>query len=502
MEPVRPQHVEEDAPLLSGREWAIIALSVLMVLNGWYILGIITINILILTILEKKGILDRWNATRVLGFILMIRTKRGQVTLEKISRPRRLWRWFGEFSLWLCAFILLIMTALITLSTVAFISQPTSQPLDSSDVLLIPGVSNGIPLVWPLLALIPALIIHEYGHGIQMRAHGMRVRSFGLLIASMIPIGAFAEPEAREISQAPIRERMRTYAAGPAVNIVLATLLTVALASTMMSIEPHDQGAYSPAIVLEGPAETAGLRPYDIIVNVENTTIESASDLEYALSLANANDVWSMTVLPYDNESKSWGQPIGIEITLADKYAHYLAMNITPDTLDALGIHPGDPFMGVSGDGLGPAIQSTTGGRDRLIGPFATDLSTTERVFYGLTYPLQLLSIPLTFDGDIMAPAEAAMLNVGSIEQEIINGIFWLFWINFLLGFANLIPVVPFDGGHLMRDAIRGSIQTISERISTLHPQRMEIFATKTANAASLLFVGIFILPILFRLVV
>ncbi len=83
MEPVRPQYVEEDAPLLSGREWVIIALSVLMVLNGWYILGIITVNILILAILEKKGVLDRWNATRVLGFILMIRTKRGQVTLEK-----------------------------------------------------------------------------------------------------------------------------------------------------------------------------------------------------------------------------------------------------------------------------------------------------------------------------------------------------------------------------------------------------------------------------------
>ena len=122
-----------------------------------------------------------------------------------------------------------------------------------------------------------ALVIHEYGHGIQMRAHGMRVRSFGLLIASLIPIGAFAEPEAREISQAPIRERMRTYAAGPAVNLVFAALLTIALASTMMNIEPHNEGAYSPAIILDGPADTAGLRPYDIIVNVENTSIEDAS---------------------------------------------------------------------------------------------------------------------------------------------------------------------------------------------------------------------------------
>ena len=52
MEPVRPQYVEEDAPLLSGREWVIIALSVLMVLNGWYILGIITVNILILSLIH------------------------------------------------------------------------------------------------------------------------------------------------------------------------------------------------------------------------------------------------------------------------------------------------------------------------------------------------------------------------------------------------------------------------------------------------------------------
>ena len=502
MEPSRPPHVDDETPLLSGREWVIIALSVLMVLNGWYILGIITVNILILAILEKKGILDRWNATRVLGFILMIRTKRGQITLEKISRPRRLWRWFGEFSLWLCAFILLILTSGIILSVLAFISQPTSQPLDSSDILLIPGVSNGIPLVWPLLALIPALVIHEYGHGIQMRAHGMRVRSFGLLIASMIPIGAFAEPEMKEISQAPIRERMRTYAAGPAVNIVFATLLTVALASTMMSIEPQNQGAYSPAIVVEGPAETAGLRPYDIIVNVENTSIESASDLQNALSLANANDVWLMTVLPYDNESKTWGEPIEIEIILADKYAHYLAMNSTPELLEAFDIHPGDPFMGVAGDGFGQAIQSTPGGRARLIGPCATALSTTERVIYGLPYPVQIFSIPITFDGEIMASAEADMLDIGPIHQEIINGIFWLVWINFILGFANLVPLVPFDGGHLMRDAIRGSIQGVSNRISVLHPQRVEIFATKTANLASLFFVGLFVVPILFRLVI
>ena len=123
-------------------------------------------------------------------------------------------------------------------------------------------------------------------------------------------------------------------------------------------------------------------------------------------------------------------------------------------------------------------------------------------MLYGLTYPVQIFSIPITFDGEIMASAEADMLDIGPIHQEIINGIFWLVWINFILGFANLVPLVPFDGGHLMRDAIRGSIQGVSNRISVLHPQRVEIFATKTANLASLFFVGLFVVPILFRLVI
>ena len=487
---------------LSTRDWLILIATGMCLFYGSYFIAVILLNLFALNILEKKGFLDQWNATKVLGFILMIRTNRGQKILEKISQPRKFWRIFGEFSLWLCAFIVLILAATFILGFLAFIRQPTPQPIDADvvDLLLIPGVSNGIPLVWPLVALVIALVIHEYGHGIQMRAHGMRVRSFGLLIASMIPIGAFAEPEAKEISQAPIRERMRTYAAGPAVNIVLATFLTFALASTMMSVEPHNQGAYSPAIVLEGPAEAAGLRPYDIIVNVENTSIESAVDLQNSLSLANASDIWLMTVQPYNNQSKSWGDSVEMEIVLADKHAHYLALNYTPEMLDALDIHPGDPFMGVSSDGIGDAIRSTTGGRDRLIGPFATNLSTTERVFYGLAHPIQLFTTPLTFDGEIMAPAEAAMLDLNSIHQEIINGIFWLFWINFILGFANLIPIIPFDGGHIMRDSIKAIITGITEKLGITHPQKASIFATKTANIVSLLFIGIFLIPILFRL--
>ena len=40
----------------------------------------------VLIYLENKGKLDEWNATRMLGFILMVRTNKGRVVLDKISK--------------------------------------------------------------------------------------------------------------------------------------------------------------------------------------------------------------------------------------------------------------------------------------------------------------------------------------------------------------------------------------------------------------------------------
>ena len=56
--------------------------------------------------------LDRWDATRVMGIVLMVRTKRGQRVLEAVSRPRLFWRMFGELGLWTCRAISLLVVLL------------------------------------------------------------------------------------------------------------------------------------------------------------------------------------------------------------------------------------------------------------------------------------------------------------------------------------------------------------------------------------------------------
>ena len=152
---------------------------------------------------ESAGLLDKMNATRALGIILMIRTRRGMRLLESVSQPRRFWRGFGEVSIWLCFFVMFMVVLLLLLSAVAVALSPPEETIPASDLLLIPGVTSFVPFWWPALALIIAIVIHEYSHGIQARAHGMRLRSFGLLQLGPLPIGAFAEPEEKEMERAP-----------------------------------------------------------------------------------------------------------------------------------------------------------------------------------------------------------------------------------------------------------------------------------------------------------
>ncbi|NCG42530.1 MAG: hypothetical protein GWO84_03210, partial [Euryarchaeota archaeon] len=163
-----------------------------MVIDADWTLVWVTIIIwaIILRSWEKSGILDRWNSSRVFKVILMIRGKQGLNILEKISKPRRFWRAYGEVSLWLCSLALFAVTLVVILSFIgALLSPPAMDPPSVSEMVAIPGLNPIIPLGWGVIAFVVSLVIHEFGHGLIARAHGMRVRSFGLLMLGPLPLG-------------------------------------------------------------------------------------------------------------------------------------------------------------------------------------------------------------------------------------------------------------------------------------------------------------------------
>ncbi|MDO8427956.1 MAG: site-2 protease family protein [Candidatus Diapherotrites archaeon] len=99
---------------------------------------------------------------------------------------------------------------------------------------LIPGVQiPNVPIVVPFIAWIPLfliLIIHEGFHGIQARREKIKVKSTGLLLAGLFPIGAFVEPDENQLKHKSKLAQLRVFANGATSNMFsIFAMLALAL---------------------------------------------------------------------------------------------------------------------------------------------------------------------------------------------------------------------------------------------------------------------------------
>ena len=458
----------------------------LIVVIAWYFL---------LKYWEKSGKLDEWNASRIFfGMVLMLRTSKGKKTLEYISKPRRFWRAYGEVSLWVCWGAMFIVSGVIILAIISMIIMGNqAEPRPISELVAIPGISPIIPLGWGVLAFVICLVIHEFGHGIQARAHGMRVRNFGLLMLGPLPMGAFAEPEYSEISNSPRRERQRMFAAGPATNIFAAFILMIILGQVAGQFEPADSGVHSSKIIVESGAAEAGLEPWDVIIAINGSEIDDTQDFVNVMDGLTAGQTVPMEIIRYNNGSQET-----IEVNLTDKYAYYIDLGWNVETLESMGIEEGDAFLGVQ------SLAGGTAGVDRLAGWTHPDFETSA-IGYAISVPSDLLIIlitPFENQGVAIQPAQEDMLDAGdgwlssliglSGLLFLVNLLFWLIWVNILLGFTNLFPMIPFDGGHLFKDIVHGmmsGLRNIGKKtgLYKLHPLWVEHVTRKASTLSSLM---------------
>jgi membrane-associated protease RseP (regulator of RpoE activity) len=452
-------------------------------LIGWYVL---------LKSWEARGRLDDWNASRVLIAILMLRTSRGKKALEFISRPRKFWRAYGEVSLWVCWIAMFLVALVLIGSLIITIIMPNPDPPPVSELLAIPGVNPAIPIGWGVIALVISLVIHEFGHGIQARAHGMRIRNFGLLMLGPLPIGAFAEPEHSEIANAPRRERQRMFAAGPSTNLFTAFILMLLLGGIAGQFVAAEPGVHSTGIVVGSGAEEAGLEPWDVILAIDNQSVGSSEDFTTVMDGLEAGQVVSMDIIRSET-----GEEETLTVTLTDKYAYYIELGYDEEVLANSGIEEGDAFLGVQN------LADGTAAIDRLAGPAHPDFEASPLVhaFAWTGHTIILISTPFEFQGSAMHPVEEGMLAAGDgwlAELVGLEGLlfltylmFWLIWVNILLGFTNLIPMIPFDGGHLFRDLVHmvmSGLRNIGNKTKLwkMHPLWVDHVTRKASTLSSI----------------
>ena len=482
------------------RGWA--PLWVIIVIACWYFS---------LVYLELNGTLDKWNATRVLGIILMLRTGRGKVALEQFSRPRKFWRIYGEISIWLCFIVMFGVILMIVAAAFATALAPAEQEvLPASDLLLIPGVTSFVPFWWPIIALIFALVIHEYSHGIQARAHGMEVRSFGLLVAGPIPVGAFAEPEQMDMVLAPRRERMRLFAAGPSINLVATFVFLIVIGFLSSGFVATNPGVHALAVIDEGGADEAGIKSYDIITHVDGNEVTDYDSFSSQMDSLEAGDEVIFTIIPYNDEERIWGESSDVLVTLGDKAQYYLnlcdndqeCLDRTADLLESYGIGEGEAFLGVN------SPRSGTYQTDRFSFIFEERYTLDQKALTLLLTPLSIMGTPMSYDGQTMDLHERGMIEIddGFILSSLgtdnllhlFDFIFWLIWVNFLLGFLNLLPIIPFDGGHMLKD---GAHSVLSRIMKGSNPLRVERIAGSIGGMTTVVMLIIVLIPIMMLIV-
>ncbi len=398
---------------------------------------------------------DRWLS--LLGPALMIKTQRGRAALDRWARFRRFWTAAADVGIALAVVAMGVILVLLVLDAVLSLRLNAATAPPVSEALGLPGINPIIPIGYGILALVVGIVLHELSHGVVARSQGIGVKTLGILWC-VVPVGAFVEQDDVEMQAASRRKRDRVAAAGVLANFALTVIFFVALSLLIASsVSPNANGVGVAVVQSNTPAANASLVPGDIITSINGTA--TTNDTLFESSLADTHPGEVVTVVYY---SSSTGRLVTTNVTLAPSptvagrgFLGVAVTFLTPTDLRNSLVWP-------LGSPAGPGV----GAIDWLVLPLATlePVSGSTTQFYHLTGPL--------------SGADPTAFWVAA------NILYWLAWMNLLLGLSNALPLVPLDGGLLFRD-FAASVAARFRKGWTA--ARLDEFGTHAVTASSVL---------------
>ncbi|MXR51822.1 metalloprotease [Halovenus sp. WSH3] len=250
----------------------------------WVLLGIILYTAVAMG-LSARGYLP--SAVSVTGPLTTIHTKRGRAALNRIAQRKRFWRAWGNLGVGIALVVMAIAGLAVVLSVPAVFAQPDGAgTLDSPEnALVIPGVNDFLPLSAApaiVFGLLVGLVVHEGGHGLLCRVEDIEIESMGVALFTIIPVGAFVEPDADDQQAADRGAQTRMFAAGITNNFAICAISALLLVPLAASVAVVPGAPVGTAIDGSGAA-AAGIEHGDVITEIDGTPVENASELEAEL---------------------------------------------------------------------------------------------------------------------------------------------------------------------------------------------------------------------------
>jgi len=322
--------------------------------------------------------------------------------------------------------------------------------------LFVPGSRTPLLIV---LGIIVMVMLHELGHYVVAKRSGMKVTEFFVGFGPRLwsvtrgeteygvkafPAGGYVRiigmtnmeevdpaDELRTFRQATPGKRLATILAGVTVNLILAFLLFFVVIAGQGRVYDGPNTTVE-RIVAGSAAHEAGLEPGDKIVAANGKAVTSWDQLKSAIERSGNREL-QITVVRH-----------GEEVTLA----------ATPHVQDGQG------FLGV---GPGTVVRDVS-----VLEAVPESFKTMGNVFTGFTNILEdrlspsgvSTSAQQSFSSSVPAANSQENLNrpmslIGIVDtgSDLVGGNLWLIalllgQISFVLAVFNLLPILPFDGGH------------------------------------------------------
>ncbi|BBY16619.1 M50 family metallopeptidase [Mycolicibacterium litorale] len=333
------------------------------------------------------------------------------------------------------------------------------------------------------LAILVSVALHECGHMWVARATGMKVRryfvGFGPTLWSIrrpnrlgsteygvkaVPLGGFCDiagmtsveelsPEDRPYAmyRQKVWKRVAVLFAGPGMNFIIGLVLIYAIAVIwgLPNLNPPtaaivgQTGCVAPQVSKDqvgectgpGPAAEAGIHAGDVIVKVGDTDVATFDDARVTLQKASGP-----TPIVIERDGQEMTKVVDVTQT-----QRFTGDGDQPSTVGAIGI--GAAQFGPTQHNALSAVPATFA----FTGDLAVELGKSLAKI-----PTKVGALVESIGGGERDPeTPISVVGASIIGGDTVDAGLWVaFWfflaqLNFVLGAVNLLPLLPFDGGHI-----------------------------------------------------
>jgi membrane-associated protease RseP (regulator of RpoE activity) len=205
---------------------------------------------------------------------LLYKTKRfNNLLLKLAAKHQRFWRTFATVGIVVAVGEMTLAIYFLTSNLQRFLYTPqAATPI----VPMLPGVTINLRWVpYILIAIGITATTHEMAHGILAYLEHIPVKSSGLF---MLPIafGAFVELDDDIFKNARLISKLRILVVGSLTNLITGLLVTVLLLGLFSA---SSSGILVMAVSANGPADVAGIQPWDVIYRIDGIETRNLSEL-------------------------------------------------------------------------------------------------------------------------------------------------------------------------------------------------------------------------------